>query len=192
MRWPFHGPFHPRCQISGCTTVLKCWNVSRHHLKKIYLENKKVIKQYRGEPREVGRGRNETRWFFGQNNLQIGLFDHEHINSMSAHAIHALFTFYLAALSRYVDTIENLDFRVLLRVTLSEFASPFSHQILKQQMLVWRSLNHAQEYAIITIVFLHLLCLSNSMVTGEVGHAVPSLLPMSNPAYLIIFYSYLI
>ena len=64
------------------------------------------------------------------------IFDHDHINSMSAHDIHALFTFYLAAFSRYVDTIENLDFRVLLRVTRSEFASPFSHQILKQQMLM--------------------------------------------------------
>ena len=146
----------------------------------------------RGEPGEVGRGRNETCPFFGQNNLQIGLFGHDHINSMSAHAIHALFTFYLAAFSRYVDTIENLDFRVLLRVKRSEFASPFSHQILKQQMLMLRSLNHAQEYAIITIVFLHLLCLSNSMATGEVGHAVPSLLPMSNPAYFIIYHFHFI
>ena len=37
--------------------------------------------------------------------------------------------------------------------------------------------------------FLHLLCLSNYMATGEVGHAVPSLLPLSNPAYFIIILS---
>ena len=73
---------------------------------------------------------------FRANNLQIGLFCLDHINSTSAHAIYVLFTFYLAAFRRYVDTIENLDFRVLLRATRSEFSSPFSHQILKQQMLM--------------------------------------------------------
>ena len=111
---------------------------------------------------------------------------------MSAHLIHALFTFYLAEFSRYVDTMENLDFWVLQRVTWSEFVLPFCHQILMQQMLMLCSLNHDQECAIITIVFLHPLCLSNSMVTGEVGHAVPFLLPMSNPTYFVIFYFYFI
>ena len=55
---------------------------------------------------------------------------------MSSHAIiQALFTFYLAAFSRYVNAVENLDFWALLRVTQSEFASPLSYQILMQQML---------------------------------------------------------
>ena len=95
-----------------------------------------LLPALRGEPGEVGSGRNETCPFFRQNNLQIGLIVHDHIYSMSAHAIHALFTFYLAAFSRYVDTIENLDFQVLLRVTRGELASPFLHQILEQQMLM--------------------------------------------------------
>ena len=53
-------------------------------------------------------------------------------------------------------------------------------------MLRQRSLNHTQKCVIIKIVILHPLCLSNSTVTGEVGHDVPSLLPMSHSAYAFV------
>ena len=54
---------------------------------------------------------------------------------MSGHAIQTLFTFYLAAFSRNANTIENLDFWALLRVTQGEFAPALSYRILMQQVM---------------------------------------------------------
>ena len=45
----------------------------------------------------------------------------------------ALLGRHLAAFISYVNNIENLDFRILLRVTQNKFASPFYYQILAQQ-----------------------------------------------------------
>ena len=71
----------------------------------------------------VGRGRGfrEKRDMpiFSQDYLHIGVFGHDHIYSMNGYAIQTLFTFYLAAFSHHVNSIENLDFWILLRVTHS-------------------------------------------------------------------------
>ena len=88
--------------------------------------------------------------------------------------------------NRYENTVENPHFWVLLRVTQSKFDSSLSCQNLMQQILRKLSLNHAKECVIIQIVILHPLCLSNSSVTGDVGHDAQSCLPMSNSAYAFV------
>ena len=81
---------------------------------------------------------------FDQDCLQIGFFGHGPDNFMSGHAIQALFAVHLAAFSLYVNSIENIDFWVLLPVTQNEFDSPFYYHFLLQQTLGLRLPKHAQ------------------------------------------------